>query len=72
MDETEQCGTYFQVLDDELRTQQTKYDHCLECGLQIIDKTAAESEQTSDINSRLDGMAKHWNSLESQIKVWRL
>lgn len=60
---------HFQVLDDELRSQQTRYDHCLECGIQILDKTPADSEQGRDINSRLDTMAKHWNSLETTIKV---
>lgn len=52
-----------------MRSQQTRYDHCLECGIQILDKTPADSEQAYDINKRLDNMAKYWNSLEKQIKA---
>lgn len=58
-----------QVLEDELRSQQPKYDHCLESGIQILDKTPADSDHSSQINSRLDNMAKDWNRIENQIKV---
>ena len=58
-----------QALDEELRSQQTRYDNCLECGIQILEKTPPGSEQAEEINDRLDAMAKHWNTLENQIKV---
>ena len=57
------------MLDDELRSQQTKCDHCLECGIQILEKTPADSEHAADINNRLDSLSNNWNNLESLIKV---
>ena len=57
----------FQLLQEEMTSQQPHYEQFIQCGLAILEKCDHESSEAQSINQQLDNINQSWDKLAKKL-----